>query len=281
MMLYPITFLSVITASTVLDNSKTVKKTSTSLEATDVHHPLPESRNYQLSAEERLHDHLVDQRLDGVAHAIHEFEKYSQKHGLGLTVGEQKGGILESLIEEVLKTLDLHEPMNVLEMGSHIGDGSLRILNKIKSRPNSNLVAIEPDHHWHTIGPKIVRYAVRSDPSVPNSIYHPFSYPHDLFDFADTLAQNHGIKKIHVVFMDQGDHTSFKDDIEALIKAGSLAPGAKIITDNAHTKKTEKSDYFKFVDESGHFTSSETHPITHPYKDAIHVATFKKTRDEL
>jgi predicted O-methyltransferase YrrM len=114
-----------------------------------------------------------------------------------------------------------------------------------------------------------------------NSAYHPFSFPHDLFDFADTLAQNHGVQKFHIVILDHGDHTSFKDDVEALIKAGALAPGAKIIADNAYTKSTQKSDYFRFVDESGHFKASETIPITHPYKDALHVATFNNKRDEL
>jgi hypothetical protein len=81
--------------------------------------------------------------------------------------------------------------------------------------------------------------------------------------------------------MDHGDHTSFKDDIEKLIKAGALAPGAKIVTDNAITKSKEKSEYFDFIQNSGHFGKTQTFSVTAPYKDALHVATFRRAKDEL
>ena len=207
--------------------------------------------------------------------AINEFDK-----GLGLSLGFEKGGILAKVIADVMHALsEPNEPIHILEMGSHLGDGTLHMVDALGSK-SASLTAIEPSIDSHSIGSRIVREALKKDAGQKVK-YNPAKMPFDFDDFLHSTSDTHEIPHFHVVVMDHGDHTTFSDDLQSLLMSGMLAPGAKIVADNAYTKRLEKQDYFDFINANENLFDSEVIDVTKPYRDQVHVATYKVSHDEL
>lgn len=245
------------------------------LVATNDDHPLAEDRGYALGPEEIFHDQMLSVGLKGLAHAMNLFHAMDNSGGMGFSLGGEKA----MKISDIVKSLDFgSEPMHVIELGSHMGDGTLSFLDSIKDIPGSSVTSIDEDRHMHSIGKNIVGAAMKAENN-PNIQYRPLQMPFSMGDLADSLRGD-GVMRVHVVMMDHGDHSNFLDTIQELLGSDILAPGAKIISDNALTKKEAKKDYLKFVDNNKHF-KTEVHEINFPYKDQIHVATYLGKHDEL
>jgi predicted O-methyltransferase YrrM len=243
------------------------------LDATNHDHPMQESRDYKPGPEEVFTQQLTGLDLKGLEHTMKMFSAMDNSGGLGLSLGGEKSSLIGDVVKSFISSMggDV-KSVHVLELGSHMGDGTLSLLNGVKAIPGSSVTSIEEDPHWHSLGSTIVRTALRSEPGHEIS-YLPLQMPNTLQDLTDSLQDTHGVMKIHVVMMDHGDHTGFRDVIEHLLGSNMLAPGAKIISDNALTKKNAKSDYLDLVDNSRSF-KTELHDITIPYRDQVHVATF-------
>jgi predicted O-methyltransferase YrrM len=230
------------------------------------------NREFDELPEESLQNAILATPFDGISDALNLFHAFDQKLNTKMTLGSEKGDIINKLLQSVMETFS-NEPINILEMGSHLGDGSLHILHSIKGKaPQGSKLFSLDDPHIHSIGAGIVKSALSKEKSGNHAEYVPLmNMPLNMPDILDSLMNgHHKIKKIHFVFMDHGDHTTFGDDIKHLMKSGILAKGAKIVADNGDTKKQEKSSFFDFIDQNQNkFTKETKIPVNNPTKDSI------------
>merc|ERR1712194_347838 len=96
----------------------------------------------------------------------------------------------------------------------------------------------------------------------------------DFGQFLDTLRNDHGIKTLDTVILDQ-DQSQFAKQVNLMLEKGMLRKGSTIYVDNVKTKKSRLKEYLTLVKgrDSKKFVS-EPHEVSKPYEDAVLISTY-------
>ncbi|CAK0818793.1 unnamed protein product [Prorocentrum cordatum] len=103
----------------------------------------------------------------------------------------------------------------------------------------------------------------------------------DFGQFLDTLRNEHGIKTLDAVILDQ-DQSQFASQVKLMLEKDMLRKGSTIYVDNVATKKAKLKEYLTLVKgrDSKKFWS-EPHEVSRPYEDAVLISTYLADSVEL
>jgi len=189
-----------------------------------------------------------------------------------LCLGQKKSDILAETIKEAVKIFE--GSLNVLEMGSHLGDGTLYLMRHLP--PGSNVISIEYNPMELSEGHKLIKHATYET----GINYIPMLLDRDapFEDFMNTLKKEHNIHELHTVMFDQAPK-SFGPDLETLRKKNMLKTNSHIIADNMYRHGKKVNDYVNAVKKKPFET--KFHNIPEPYWDQMAVSVYNKKHDEL
>ncbi|KAF4657409.1 hypothetical protein FOL47_008456 [Perkinsus chesapeaki] len=255
------------------------------------YHPKPDDHRPEAgSLDDRLVEHVVGTAEGGsIKDCITEAEGFSARYGGGLTLGDEKGEIL-SFTVATTKIPEGRDRLQILELGSHSGDGTLRFLSGA-GRRKVKIVSVEENPHWLQLGKQLIGHAVR-DPSTGRA-RHTIEYtamlmPEGMDDLIEALQES-GMKTADIIFMDHNPST-FKQDLTVMLERGFAGPGTVILVDNAGTKARLMKDYLSMV-QSDTVTASPKglvkfntviQKVSVPYADALAVTWIEDaSSDEL
>jgi len=232
------------------------------------------------SDQHKIAEHLLStiQSGDSIDRAISEFESYSDYHNMGLTLGDQKGKVIENAFSKISTPPD--QSIVILEFGSHIGDGTLRILRQLNRIGDCRMFSLESNPAWLSLGSSIVRHVISAS-GQQDCRYIPLLLSRDIESVADYLKEHHGIDRVDGIFLDHV-HGKFYSDLNLLNEKGLLHTGTVIVADNALRHKQVMSQFIDFVrDNSETFSLAD---VSNPYPDQILCAEWRDSRsrrDEL
>jgi predicted O-methyltransferase YrrM len=212
---------------------------------------------------------------DSLDETIFKFEDFSNRNHMGMTLGTQKGDIIESSIRESL--VRNNNPSNVLflEFGSHIGDGTLRIIREIAKSATvekCTVLSYESNQEWLGVGTSIVRHALLAA-SERKCQYIPMLLTDDLSHIADHIKNQFGDNSVSGIFLDH-NHAKFYRDVNILRERKLIRKGTLVIADNALRHSGSMSSFIEFMrDHSSMLTLA---PVRDPYPDQILVAEWKE-----
>lgn len=187
-----------------------------------------------------------------------------------LCLGNMKSDILSDTIQTVT-SIFADEPINVLEMGAHLGDGTVHFLKGLP--PGSTIFSVENNPMELQEGHKLLRHAVQG--TGINYVPYLLDHEHAPFEtFLDTLMREHNVKQFHTVMF---DHTPqhFGKHIEHLHKKGLIKENTHIIADNVKMNKNRMPDFIKEIKTDDKY-ETKIHDIKEPYHDQMSVSKVKK-----
>jgi catechol O-methyltransferase len=196
--------------------------------------------------------------------AIAAIDDYAYKQKYLINVGDEKGAILDGVLERA-------KPKRVLELGAYVGYSALRIARKLP--PGGHLWSIELSADNAAIARRMVEHAGAADRVT--------IVQGTLGDGGKTLAAlagEHGFTpgSLDVVFIDH-DKEHYVPDLERILSAGFLHPGAVVVADNiAFPGAPAYRDYMKSAE--GRRFTTEQHRAHAEYQtlipDVVMVSTF-------
>ena len=151
--------------------------------------------------------------------AIRTIDDYARHKSFLINVGDEKGVLLDAVIERV-------RPRLVLEVGAYVGYSALRIARKLP--PGGRLVSVEFNADNAAIARRIVEHAGAAD-----RVTFVAGYLGDGGKTRSQLAEQHGFASgsLDVVFLDH-DKDAYLPDLKLLLDAGWLHPGSVVVADN-------------------------------------------------
>lgn len=230
-----------------------------------------------------LVQHVLDTTTTGdTSAAIIAFDDYSERQGLGMNLGREKGDIIEKTVKTLL---DSHQPLSVLELGAHFGDGTLRVVRALGAKPspqqgaNHVVVSVEADHGWASGCKAVVGHVLSG--SSGSFIRHESvaAAPTALVALVDAVRAKHKISHFDLVLIDH-DHGRYLEDLKALVEANALAVGSLVHADNAGRDARRLAAYLDYVNGGGPFATTLDH-VRKPYKDSIAISQYLGTGKEL
>lgn len=202
--------------------------------------------------------------------ALHAFDLFSKRNRLGMHLGEEKGQLIMKAVKQGMKQ---PEPITVLEMGCHAGDGSLRAAMIASTREGSRLISTEANEHWLEAAKEVVAHGTSGKKGFE---FLPMLLKDDadFGEFLDTLRDQHGVKSLDTVIFDTNP-SQYANHLKVLLKKGMLRKGATIYVDNGITKKPELKDYLGMVkSHNSKQFSTDAHHVKTPYTDAVLITTY-------
>jgi catechol O-methyltransferase len=162
---------------------------------------------------------LAHAKPGSVDAAIAAIDEFARKHTFLMNVGDEKGAILDGVIERV-------KPQRVMELGAYVGYSALRIARKLP--PGGHLYSIEFNAANAAIARKIHTHA-----GVADRITVVHGYLGDGGKTMQELEQRHGFGRgnLDVVFIDHAKE-AYVPDLERILQAGWLHPGSVAVADN-------------------------------------------------
>jgi catechol O-methyltransferase len=162
---------------------------------------------------------LAHARAGSLDAAIDAIDAFARKQKFLMNVGDEKGAILDGVIERV-------KPQRVMELGGYVGYSALRIARKLP--PGGHLYSIEFNAANAAIARKIHAHAGASDRV---TVVH--GHLGDGGKTMQELEQRHGFGsgKLDVVFIDHAKE-AYVPDLERILNAGWLHPGSVAVADN-------------------------------------------------
>lgn len=150
--------------------------------------------------------------------AITAIDDYALHRKFLMNVGAEKGHILDGVIERA-------RPLRVLEIGAYIGYSALRIARKLP--PGGHLYSVELNHDNAAIARRMLEHAGASDKVT--------FVAGALGDGGATVARleqlGFAAGSLDVVFLDHHKE-AYLPDLERILQAGWLKPGAVVMADN-------------------------------------------------
>jgi len=259
-------------------------KVGVELTLSDLYHPWTDDVKPQapMSDQHRISEYLLSALKEGdsIDKAISLFETFSSSNHMGMSLGDQKGLVIE---KSFAKLTNMNKDLVVLEFGSHIGDGTLRIIRQLAKNPpevKTTIFSMESNPEWLSIGTSLVRHALAMA-GVANIKYVPILLPHDVRALAKNLKTHHGIETVDGLFLDHV-HSKFFTDLNILRDHKLLHTGTVIVADNALRHRQVMERFIKLVEE--HSSEFELAHVIDPYPDEVLCATWEEKvpeRDEL
>jgi predicted O-methyltransferase YrrM len=257
------------------------EKMGVDLTLSDLYHPWKDDAQPPApkSDQHRISEYMLNtvKNGDSIDHAINLFESFSNSNRMGMTLGDQKGKVIEERFAKLLETENVSDDIVIVEFGSHIGDGTLRIIRQLaKSKRQVTIVSLEANPEWLAIGTSLVRH-VLSISGILNVKYTPVLLTSDVAALADNLIKYHGVTRVDGLFLDHV-HGKFYTDLNVLWDHGLLHTGTVIVADNAMRHRQVMEKFIQFVDQ--HSTDFELVYVVDPYPDEVLCAVWKETRAE-
>jgi len=226
---------------------------------------------------EHLANHVVATSPAGdVKAALQTFIAFSEGHGLGMHLGQEKGDHLEIAVAQGLPEAG---PATVLEMGCHAGDGTLSAMMAVLQRPGSIVVSTESNSRWLEAATRVVSHAVAKRDVKFLPMW--FEEGRVLDGFLEELEANHGLSTFDAVILDH-DEKLFLPHLKAILRRGMLRRGGVVYVDNVKRKAKKLRDYLGFVhNQANNGFETVTKAIKKPYPDAVAISTYTGKHAEL
>lgn len=222
-------------------------------------------------------DVLLQPRGD-IDSMLKAFDLFSMRNAMGMHLGVEKGLVIEDAVAQALAGRSEERksgPLVVLEVGAHMGDGTLRIFRALAAAKASAVVAcFESNALWAMNLKGIVTHALVGRPQMrfePRFV----ELQHTLLE-AKAVLKMFGQSQFDFVVLDH-DHGQYLPDLETLVRAGLLAPGAVVLADNAGRAARELRYYLDYV-KTAPFTT-RFYDVKRPYIDKVAVSTYSPTTE--
>lgn len=225
--------------------------------------------------------------------ALNKFDHFSESNRLGLNLGKPKGLIIEEAVHEAIaaqKGQDEVQPLAILEVGAHLGDGTLRIVSALKKNPPTNLksggsphyiFSLESNEGWASGCKVVVAHAMEGE--LANSIHHesvlvsPGHVPQAAEEILKYLKTQPGApQKFSLVLLDH-EHPRYLPDLKKMEELGVLAPGCIVHADNAGRDEWILTEYLDYVKAGGSFSTS-LKEVSEPYPDAVAISRYRPSK---
>jgi len=157
---------------------------------------------------------------DSVLAAI---DKYGWEQQMLINVGDVKGAIVDSLVDETLAEYPIDAPIVFLELGAYIGYSAVRIARKLVGRPNARFFSIEINPANADISTRTIAHAGLSDIAKVLVGSAEAVIP--------TLATEHNVPSLAFVFIDHWKDR-YLPDLKILEASGLLKTNSRLVADN-------------------------------------------------
>lgn len=213
---------------------------------------------------------------DTIESAVEKLEAFSVANHFGMTLGEQKGRLIEEAIWSSIGEFsrDNSEDLIFFEFGSHIGDGTLRLLNKLNKmffKGRCIVFSFEANQEWLGIGSVLVRHVLQTTDE-RKCQYIPMALNDDISHLIDNVKAEKNVTGIAGMLLDH-NHGKFMRDFSILLERDLLSDGTLIIADNALRHKNLMADFVERIRLSSH--SFRLAEVSDPYPDQVLFATWK------
>src|SRR5262249_24543417 len=160
---------------------------------------------------------LANARAGDVSDAIRAIDDYAYHKKFLINVGDEKGKLLDDVIERV-------KPSRVLELGAYVGYSALRIARKLL--PGGRLYSVEFSPANAELARRVVDHAGARErvTIIPG-------YLGDGGAKIERLKSAIGRGQLDVVFIDHAKE-EYLPDLERILAAGWLHPGSVVMADN-------------------------------------------------
>ena len=257
------------------------KKVGDDINLKDVYHPWADKDDaphdhHPTSPQHQIGDYMLStiKQGDSLDTAIATFESYSVKHNLGMTLGDEKGAIIEAAIAKTLahRTSDV---LVYLEFGSHIGDGTLRIIRQLaKAEPVEKclIFSFDSNQEWLGIGTSIVRHVLAAS-GTQKCQYIPMMLTDDVSHICHHIMAHYGLKTSATgVFLDHS-HAKFHRDIIMMHEKGLVGDGTLVIADNAQRHRSVMRTFIDYARLNSR--SFQLFDVKDPYPDQVLVSEWQ------
>ena len=268
-------------------SSRKKTKVGTDIDLTDMYHPWDEDVDESpSSAQHQVGEYITTSVKEGdsLNTAIELLESFSTSKHLGMTLGNPKGKIIEDAISISLNRNNWNN-LVFIELGSHIGDGTLRIIRQLSAGLENGgtrkciVFSLEANNEWLGIGTNIVRHVLQMTGNSSKCRYVPMTLTNDI---THTMTHIKHVLKAELknesvsgIFLDH-NHAKFNRDIQIMHDQGLLAEGTLILADNALRHKKVMKGFIDEMRTSGKFF--QLAPVTDPYPDEVLVVEWNKPK---
>ncbi len=199
--------------------------------------------------------------LDGAIQAIDEF---AYKHKFLINVGDEKGELLDHVIERV-------KPALVLELGAYVGYSALRIARKLPK--GGRLVSVEFSAANAAIARRVLAHAGVSD-----LVTVVTGYLGDGGSTLERLSRDFGFAagRLDVVFIDHAKE-AYLPDLQHILAKNWLRAGSVVVADNVRFPGAPEYQAYIQSQEGTHWKTKahETHvEYQTMLKDVVLESTF-------
>jgi catechol O-methyltransferase len=197
--------------------------------------------------------------------AIAAIDEYAYRKSFLINVGDEKGKILDSVIERL-------QPKRVLELGAYVGYSALRIARRLP--PGGQLFSVEFNADNASIARQMIEHAGVSD-----RVTFVVGTLGDGGKTLRELSERHGFDagSLDLLFIDH-DKDAYLPDLKRIVEAGWLHPGSVAVADNV--KFPGAPEYRAHMKaEEGKRWNTEEHATVVEYQnlipDLMLVSTFR------
>jgi len=222
-----------------------------------------------------LADRVVENVPAGRAdEALKYFVAYSETRNLDIHLGEEKGGLLETAVQQGLPQSGV--PVVIFEAGCHAGDGTLNVVTALKGRQGT-IVSTEENPAYLEAARRVVMHAISGMQLsfLPSAL----DARGNLDTFLDTLRDKRGITRFDAVVLDH-DEKLFSKHLESILARDFLRLGGTIFIDNVNKNAAQLASYMQSVT-TGSGKSLQIQVKKLSDGDAIAVATLVEPTSNL
>jgi catechol O-methyltransferase len=192
--------------------------------------------------------------------ALAAIDRFAYERKFLINVGDEKGAILDAVIERV-------KPQRVLELGAYVGYSALRIARKLP--PGGHLYSVEFNADNAAITRRVLAHAGASDQVTVITGY--------LGDGGATMQKlGFAPGSLDAVFIDH-DKDAYVPDLQRILDAGWLHEGSVVVADNVRVPGAPEYHAFMKAEQGKRFQTEE-HDTHVEYqtliKDLVLVSTF-------
>ncbi|XP_043385789.1 catechol O-methyltransferase isoform X6 [Chelonia mydas] len=209
------------------------------------------------SKEERILNFVLQNAIKGDPQSVVDtIDKYCSQKEWAMNVGDEKGLILDKILEET-------KPSALLELGTYCGYSAVRIARLLK--PSACLLTIEFNPDFAAIAKQMIEFAGVQDKvkilEGPSETIIP------------QLKKKHEVDTLDFVFLDHWKDRYLPDTI-LLLEHGLLRKGSVILADNVVCPGAP--DFIKYIRNNNSFecTNYPSHVEYMKAKDAMEKAVF-------
>jgi predicted O-methyltransferase YrrM len=280
MRLFSVQVITLVTVAFATTQKRKKQKVGADIALKDTYHPWDQDheRNVELTPQHMIGEHMLKTIKEGdcLDTSINILESFSTANHLGMTLGNEKGKI----IEDAIATLDIRtNDIVFLEFGSHVGDGTLRITRQLLTKARDSgrrclVFSLEKNQEWLGIGTSLVRHVLGMAKETACR-YIPLALTNDISHIVDVIKSEFNVGSLSGVFLDH-DHSKFMRDVNILHEKRLLEVGTLILADNALRHKNLMAPFIEEMKRIGR--NLQLVDTSDPYPDQILIVEWAKPK---